>query len=63
MKTFTLTFHDERDFCNTVSPIVGAVYVVGVDAAKAINTWSGKQYRSFGRVTAEINEVEAKEKE
>jgi len=53
-RTYTLIFYDERDFCNAVSPLVGAAYVNGDMAAKAINNCDFRQDHSFGKVKAEI---------
>lgn len=48
---WTLTFSDERDFCLAASPLIGAAYVVGLQAVERINTspWGRK---TFGKVLA-----------
>ena len=50
MKQFTLTFTDERDFARAASVLLGAAYVSGDDAVRAINAMPAD--RSFGQVEA-----------
>lgn len=53
---YSLSYTDERDFCLAASPLIGATYVIGNDAAERINKspWGRK---TFGTVTATIHDA------
>lgn len=53
---YSLSYTDERDFCLAASPLIGAAYVIGNDAAERINKgpWGRK---TFGTVTATIHDA------
>ena len=48
---WSIHFEDERDFCLTASPFIGATYVVGSDAVGRLNT-SAYGRSTFGKVSA-----------